>query len=171
VILLTHHHGDHLEPAVIELLRKADTEIVLTESCAGKVAGGRIARAGDRLAVRGLQIEALAAYNIRHKRSDGSPFHPRGEGNGYLVSFGGLRVYVAGDTEDTPEMRALRSVDVAFLPMNLPYTMTPAMVADAVRAFRPRVLYPYHTGDTDLTLLPPLLADLPGVEVRLRRLA
>ena len=135
------------------------------------MAGGRIVRAGDRLTLRGLEIEALFAYNIRHKRPDGSPFHPRGEGVGYVVSFGGLRVYIAGDTEDTPEMRALRSVDVAFLPMNLPYTMTPAMVADAARVIRPGVLYPYHTGDTDLSLLPPLLADVPGVEVRLRRLA
>jgi len=171
LIMLTHQHGDHLEPAVVELLRKPDTEIVLTEACAKQVKGGRVARSGDRLTARGLPIEVLPAYNIRHTRPDGAPFHPRGEGNGYVVTFADKRVYVAGDTEDTPEMRALGAVDVAFLPMNLPYTMTPQMVADAARAFRPALLYPYHTGDTDVSLLLPLLDDLPGIEVRLRRLA
>ncbi len=171
VILITHAHSDHLDPAAVALLRKGDTEIVMTELCAAQVPGGRVVRNGDRLTARGLPIEAVAAYNIRHKRPDGRHFHPRGEGNGYLVTFGDRRVYVAGDTEDTPEMRALRSVDIAFLPMNLPYTMTPAMVAEAARAFRPAVLYPYHTGNTDLSALAPLLADIPEVEVRLRRLA
>lgn len=171
VILITHAHSDHLDLPAVALLRKPDTEIVLTQLCAKQVSGGRVARNGDRLAVRGLPIEAVPAYNIRHKRSDGRLFHPPGEGNGYVVTFGDRRVYVAGDTEDTPEMRALRSVDVAFLPMNLPYTMTPAMVAEAARAFRPAVLYPYHTGDTDLSALGALLADVPAVELRLRRLA
>jgi L-ascorbate metabolism protein UlaG (beta-lactamase superfamily) len=112
----------------------------------------------------------VPAYNLAHKRPDGQPFHPRGNGNGYILTFGNVRVYVAGDTEDTPEMRALRGIDIAFLPMNLPYTMTPEMVADAARAFRPRILYPYHFGQTDPQALVRLLSDDAGIEVRVRRM-
>ena len=97
---------------------------------------------GESRTVLGLAIEAVPAYNIAHKRPDGSPFHPKGGGNGYVVTFGDKRVYIAGDTEDTPEMKALSAIDVAFLPMNLPYTMSPEQVADAARAFRPKILYP-----------------------------
>jgi L-ascorbate metabolism protein UlaG (beta-lactamase superfamily) len=170
VVLLTHSHGDHFEPAVVELLRKPGTEVVMSGLCAGQTTG-RVARNGDRLQARGLPIVVVPAYNVRHTRPDGRPFHPPGEGNGYLVTFADRRVYIAGDTEDTPEVCALHGVDVAFLPMNLPYTMTPEMVAGAARAFRPAILYPYHSGSTDTSLLPPLLADVPGIEVRLRRLA
>ena len=105
-----------------------------------------------------------------HKRPDGTPFHPKGEGNGYVVTFGKTRVYVAGDTENVPEMKALKAIDVAFLPMNLPYTMTPEMVADAVRGFGPRILYPYHFGDSDTARLVALLADVKGTEVRIRKM-
>jgi L-ascorbate metabolism protein UlaG (beta-lactamase superfamily) len=98
------------------------------------------------------------------------PYHPKGEGNGYVLSFGGTRLYLAGDTENTPEMKALEGIDVAFLPMNLPYTMTPEMVADGARAFRPGVLYPYHYGETDPQELVKLLADEEGIEVRVRDL-
>ena len=112
----------------------------------------------------------MPAYNIVNKRPTGQPFHPRGEGNGYVITFGDKRVYVAGDTENTPEMKALKGIDVAFLPMNLPYTMTPAMVADAARAFRPKVLYPYHYGETDTAELVRLLAGEKGIEVRVRKM-
>jgi L-ascorbate metabolism protein UlaG (beta-lactamase superfamily) len=104
------------------------------------------------------------------KRPDGTPFHPKGEGNGYVLTFGTTRVYVAGDTENVPEMKDLKAIDVAFLPMNLPYTMTPEMVADAVRGFRPRILYPYHFGDTDTGKLVALLAAEKGIEVRIRKM-
>jgi L-ascorbate metabolism protein UlaG (beta-lactamase superfamily) len=86
------------------------------------------------------------------------------------VTFGKTRVYIAGDTENTPEMKALKKIDIAFLPMNLPYTMTPAMVADAARAFKPRILYPYHYGRTDPNELVNLLKDTEGIEVRVRKL-
>ncbi|MFC1791286.1 MBL fold metallo-hydrolase, partial [Gemmatimonadota bacterium] len=111
------------------------------------------------------------AYNIVHMRSEGQPYHPKGSGNGYLITFGDLRVYVGGDTENTPEMKALRDIDVAFLPMNLPYTMTPEMVADAALAFRPRILYPYHFGQTDTGELIRLLAGEEGIEVRVREMS
>ena len=117
-----------------------------------------------------LKIEAVPAYNIVHKRSSGSPYHPKGKGNGYVVTFGNKRVYIAGDTENTPEMKKLKSIDVAFLPMNAPYTMSPEMVADAARAFRPGILYPYHYGSTNTEELSDLLKDEKGIEVRIRKM-
>ena len=105
-----------------------------------------------------------------HKRSNGRPFHPKGRGNGYVITFGDKRVYVAGDTENTPEMKALKKINVAFLPMNLPYTMTPEMVADAAKAFKPKILYPYHYGDTDPEKLVELLKNDKQIEVRIRKM-
>jgi L-ascorbate metabolism protein UlaG (beta-lactamase superfamily) len=169
LVLVTHDHADHLDPAAIAAIRKPGTEVVLTAKCAAKVKGTVMAN-GDRRTFGGMAVEAVPAYNIRHERSPGKPYHPKGDGNGYVITLGGLRIHVAGDTEDTPEMRKLEGIDVAFLPMNLPYTMTPEMVADAARAFKPRVLYPYHYGDTDPKRLVTLLAGVKGTEVRIRPL-
>jgi len=91
-------------------------------------------------------------------------------GNGYVITFGDKRVYVGGDTENTPEMKELKAIDVAFLPMNLPYTMSPDMVADAAKAFQPKILYPYHYGDTDTSELTALLKNESGIEVRIREM-
>ena len=170
LILVTHEHGDHLDPKAISMLRGADTKLVLTKACAGKVDGGIVMKNGDVRKVMDLRIEAVPAYNIVHKRSSGQPFHPKGSGNGYVVTFGETRVYIAGDTENTPEMKALEKIDIAFLPMNLPYTMTPAMVADAAGAFKPKILYPYHYGNTDPNELVKLLKDEKGIEVRIRKM-
>ena len=170
VILITHEHGDHLEPEAIAVVRKEGTTILLPEKCAPAVIGGTVMNNGDVRTVEGLRLEAVAAYNIVHKRASGQPFHPRGEGNGYITTFGDKRVYVAGDTENIPEMKALKDIDVAFLPMNLPYTMTPEMVADAARAFRPKILYPYHFGQTDTSELVRLLAGEKDIEVRIRQM-
>ena len=125
---------------------------------------------GDVESVGGLTIEAVPAYNLVHMRSEGVPYHPKGIGNGYVITFGDKRVYVAGDTENIPEMKNLKNIDYAFLPMNLPYTMTPEMVADAAKAFKPTVLYPYHFGDTDTARLVALMKDTPEVEVRVRNM-
>ena len=125
---------------------------------------------GDVQTVKGIRIEAVPAYNIVHKRPNGQPYHPKGVGNGYVLTFGDKRVYVAGDTENIPEMKALRGIDIAFLPMNLPYTMTPEMVADAAQAFQPKVLYPYHYGETDPSELVKLLEGQKGIEVRIREM-
>ena len=168
LMLITHEHGDHLDPKVIAMLRQPGTEIVLTQAAAGQVPGGLVMANGEVKTVAGLTIEAVPAYNLVHQRESGEPFHPKGRGNGYVITFGGKRVYVAGDTENTPEMKALKNIDIAFLPMNLPYTMTPEMVADAARAFKPKVLYPYHFGKTDTARLVALLKDHPEIEVRLR---
>jgi len=170
LILITHDHGDHLDPAAVEAVRKPGTAIVAPAKCAARVPGATVMANGDVETVAGLTVEAVPAYNIVHLRGPGQPYHPRGEGNGYVITFGDTRVYVAGDTENIPEMNALENIDIAFLPMNLPYTMTPEMVADAARAFRPKVLYPYHFGQTDCAQLVTLLADEPEIEVRVRRM-
>lgn len=168
LILLTHDHADHLDEAALALVRTPATDIVLPPVCAERVQGGLILKNGETRTVRGITVTAVPAYNLVHHRDNGEPFHPRGVGNGYLLDFGDTRLYVAGDTENTPEMAALKDVDIAFLPMNLPYTMTPEMVADAARAFRPRILYPYHYGDTDPQRLVELLRDQADIEVRIR---
>jgi len=170
IILVTHEHRDHLDVEAIEKLRTDSTALVLTETCAEKITGGIIMKNGDIDTVRRIPLEAVSAYNIVHKREGGQPFHPQGVGNGYVITFGNLRVYVAGDTENTPEMKALQDIDVAFLPMNLPYTMTPEMVADAARAFKPKILYPYHYGDTNTAEIIALLKDNEEIEVRIRQM-
>jgi L-ascorbate metabolism protein UlaG (beta-lactamase superfamily) len=170
LILLTHEHRDHLDMKALERLRTDKSKIILTENCAQQVKGGVIMQNGDVRTVDGLKIEAVPAYNLVHMRSEGVPFHPKGNGNGYVITFGDKRIYVAGDTENIPEMKQLIDIDYAFLPMNLPYTMTPEMVADAARAFKPKVLYPYHYGKTDPSKLIELMKDTPDVEIRIRKM-
>lgn len=171
LILLTHEHFDHLDPKALALVRTDKTVVVGTEACAKAIKGVTIMRNGDRQTVLGFLIEAVPAYNIVHVRSPGQPFHPRGTGNGYVITFGDKRVYVAGDTENIPEMAQLKNIDIAFLPMNLPYTMTPEMVAKAARGFRPKVLYPYHFGNTETARLVELLKGDSDIEVRIRSLS
>jgi L-ascorbate metabolism protein UlaG (beta-lactamase superfamily) len=171
LILITHEHQDHLDAEAIACIRTPKTDIVLTQLCKDKIEGGIVMRNGDMSVVQGLPIEAVPAYNLIHTRESGDPFHPCGNGNGYVITFGDHRVYVAGDSENTPEMMQLRDIDVAFLPMNLPYTMSPEMVATAARAILPRILYPYHFGNTDTSQLVALLKDVPEIEVRIRKMA
>jgi L-ascorbate metabolism protein UlaG (beta-lactamase superfamily) len=170
IILVTHEHFDHLDTKAIAKLRTSKTILVMTENCAKQLRSGIVMHNGDIKIIEGFTIEAVPAYNMVHMRSPGTPFHPKGIGNGYVITFGDARVYVAGDTENTAEMKALRAIDIAFLPMNLPYTMTPEMVADAAKAVRPRILYPYHYGDTDASKLVELLKDTPEIDVRIRSL-
>ena len=170
LILVTHQHGDHLDTTAINSLRTRSTVILLTAKCAEVVRGGTIMKNGDVQKVLGLTVEAVPAYNLVHMRPDGTPFHPKGEGNGYVLTIGSTRIYFAGDTENTPEMNALKNIDIAFLPMNLPYTMTPEMVAEAARAFKPKILYPYHYSQTDPSKLAPLLQDSKGIEIRIRNM-
>jgi L-ascorbate metabolism protein UlaG (beta-lactamase superfamily) len=170
LVLVTHEHGDHLDPDAIAAIRKEGTVVVYSRSCQGRLDDAVTMENGSTRALAGFTIEAVPAYNLVHKRDGGQPFHPKGNGNGYVITFGDLRVYVAGDTENTPEMKALEDIDIAFLPMNLPYTMTPEMVADAALAFRPRILYPYHFGRTNTDELVKLLDGVEDIEVRIREM-
>ena len=165
LVLVTHEHGDHLDTKALEILSKETTQIVCTETCAERIEGGIVMKNGEKIEVIGLDVEAVPAYNIVNER-----YHPKGKGNGYVMTFGNKRVYVAGDTENTPEMKKLKDIDIAFLPMNLPYTMNPEMVADAAKAFKPKVLYPYHFGNTDTSELVELLKNEKDIEVRIRDL-
>ena len=169
LILVTHEHGDHLDVKLINQLKKDGTLILASEASATKIEKAKAVKAGDRDVFNDIKIEAVPAYNIVNVRAPGQPFHPKGAGLGFILTIGDKRFYIAGDTENTPEMKALRNIDVAFLPMNLPYTMTPEMVADAALAFKPKILYPYHFGDTNTEKIVKLLKDT-GIEVRIRNL-
>ena len=168
LILITHEHGDHLDLGAIAAIRKNSTIIVANPAAASKIEGAEVMENGQRKTVMDLFIEAVPAYNVVHKRDNGEPFHPPGRDNGYVLTFGDKRVYIAGDTENIEEMKSLGPVDIAFIPANLPYTMTPEMAADAARKIRPQILYPYHYGDTDVTKITELLGDMPEIEVRVR---
>jgi L-ascorbate metabolism protein UlaG (beta-lactamase superfamily) len=170
LILVTHDHSDHFDLKAIALISKGKTKLVLTPLCAAKFGRGIVLKNGEETIVNGIRIEAAPAYNIIHMRSTGTPFHPKGDGNGYILTFGDKRVYVAGDTENIPEMKGLGRIDIAFLPMNLPYTMTPEMAADAARMVKPQILYPYHTGETDTSKIVAMLKGEKGIEVRIRKM-
>lgn len=167
VILISHEHGDHLDPAAIESLMKEGTEIVLTEVCEKKLNKGKVLRNWEYTAVSGIPIEAVPAYNTMARRGNGRPYHAKGVGNGYIISFSNTRVYVAGDTEYYPEMTKHKFIDIAFFPMNLPYTMTPEMVAICAMTIKPLILYPYHFGETKPGKLAKLLMG-SGIDVRIR---
>lgn len=166
-ILITHEHGDHFDPDNLSKIA-GTAAIVAPQSVADKVPAAlkgqvMVMKNGDSGTVDGLPIMAVAAYNTTPERQQ---YHPKGRDNGYVLSFGDKTIYIAGDTEPTPEMEALTGIDVAFLPMNLPYTMTPEQAAEAVKAFKPKVVYPYHYQGTDTQKFADLVGD--AAEVRLR---
>lgn len=169
LILITHEHGDHLDVNLINNLKKDGTLVFCNVNSAAKIPWAMTMKEGSRQEINNIIIEAVPAYNIVNERAPGEPFHPKGAGLGYILTIGGKKFYIAGDTENTPEMKALKNIEVAFLPMNLPYTMTPEMVADAARAFKPKILYPYHFGDTNTDELVKLLKDTK-IEIRIRNL-
>jgi L-ascorbate metabolism protein UlaG (beta-lactamase superfamily) len=170
LIVVTHEHPDHLDVGAIDSVRTRDTKIVLAGSVSDKLSGSTVMRNGDVQKIMCITVEAVPAYNLVHKRDNGQFYHPKGQGNGYVLTLGDKRVYIAGDTENTPEMKGLRNIDIAFLPMNLPYTMTSEMVADAALAFRPKVLYPYHFGGTDTRSIVSLLKGSKEIDVRIRNM-
>jgi L-ascorbate metabolism protein UlaG (beta-lactamase superfamily) len=170
LIFVTHDHNDHFDLAALQAIQKKETTVVLPPICSEKVPEGWIMENGESLTVQGIEVQALPAFNMVHKRENGQAFHPKGIGNGYVLTFGDKRIYVAGDTENIADMKALKGIDCAFLPMSVPSTMTPEMVADAAKAFKPKILYPYHYGETDPAKLTKLLKTTPGIEVRIRPL-
>jgi len=164
VILITHEHRDHLDPKVIGRIKRGGCLIYANASTVKKAGFGEVIEVGQKKQVADITVEAVPAYNINAARRR---YHPKArKDNGYVLTFGEKRVYVAGDTEGTPEMKTLKDIAIAFLPINLPYTMPPAEAADAARAFKPRILYPYHQGKSDPREVQRLLADEKGIEVR-----
>ncbi len=170
IVLITHQHRDHLDQEALEKITKADTEFVVTDAVYRELGKGKIMANGDSIKLKGINIEAVPAYNIIHKRENGEPYHPKGEGNGYILTTGNKRIYIAGDTENIPEMELLTGIDIAFIPMNLPYTMDPGMAADAVMKINPEIVYPYHYGDSDTSLLVKALEDKNRTEIRIRNM-
>ncbi|MCK8602491.1 MBL fold metallo-hydrolase [Desulfoferrobacter suflitae] len=169
IILITHEHKDHYDPQAIRQLWREKTVLIANQAVAEEMKDALVMNNGDVKTVQGLKIEAVPAYNLVHMRSKDVPYHPRGNGNGYVITFADKRVYVAGDTENIPEMKKLEKIDIAFLPMNLPYTMSPQMVAAAAESFLPEILYPYHYGDTDTLEIVDLLKE-SEIEVRVRNM-
>ncbi len=167
IVLVTHEHQDHLDPAAIAKASKEDTEIITNAACAAALKKGRAIANGQKIGIKGIGIEAVPAYNTSAGRDK---FHPKGRDNGFILTFGKARIYVAGDTEPIPEMSGFAPVDIAFLPVNQPYTMTVEQAADAAAAIKPKVLYPYHYGNTDPAALAAALGAVKGVEVRMRNM-
>jgi L-ascorbate metabolism protein UlaG (beta-lactamase superfamily) len=170
LILVTDIHGDHLDAATLKAVATDKTKLVAPPAVAEQLPAELRARAtvlanGQTNTLLGVPIEALPAYNLTPERQK---YHAKGRGNGYLLSLGGKRVYLSGDTEDIPEMRALKNIDVAFLCMNLPYTMTVDQAAAAVREFKPKIVYPYHYRGSDLEQFKKLVGNEAGIDVRLR---
>lgn len=166
-IWITHEHHDHLDSKAIDAVATPDTVYVSSKAAAAALSGEKYILAnGESAAVRGITITAVPAYNIERERSPGVKYHPKGVGNGYVADFSGVRVYIAGDTEHIPEMAGLRQIDLAFLPILLPYTMSPQEAAAAARSFSPAVLVPYHQGHTDPHEVQKELAD-SRIEVKL----
>ncbi len=167
LIFITHQHGDHFDPKAISAVTKPGTRIVETQTVYDSLRKGTVMKNGDVKTIDGIKIEAVPAYNTTPGRE---MYHPKGRDNGYIITFGNKRVYVAGDTEDIPEMATFKNIDIAFLPMNQPYTMTPEQVAHAVQMIHPKILYPYHYGDTDVSKLKALLANDKNLDLRIRKL-
>lgn len=169
VILVTHEHFDHFDAAAVELLSTPATLFISNRPTVALKGSGEAMAIGDVKSLPFMEIETVPAYNTS---PDSQGFHPKERGDvGYILTFGGTRVYVSGDSEDTPEMLALKDIDIAFLPVNQPYTMTEEQAARAVKAIRPKIFYPYHYGQvdhkTDLAKLASLLEGT-GVEMRIR---
>ncbi len=164
-LLVTHEHGDHFNQDAIKILSGEKTRFITNKRCADMYGSGEVMANGDKLQIANdFTIEAVPAYNITEGHTQ---FHPKGRDNGYILTIDGLRVYIAGDTEDIPEMSAIKDIDIAFLPCNQPYTMTPAQLIRAAKIIKPKVVFPYHYGQTDLSDIPGQLQG-DGIDVRIR---
>ncbi len=165
-ILITDIHGDHMVPALVTKLSKSGTVILAPKAVAASIKEATVISNGESKTIGDFKVDAIPMYNLK-PAANGTIYHEKGRGNGYVITYGGKRFYFSGDTEGIPEMRALKNIDVAFVCMNLPYTMTPAAAADAVKAFHPAIVYPYHYRGSDLTEFSKGLEGT-GIDVRLR---
>ena len=166
-IFITHAHGDHFNPETLAMQAAGGVPIYTNEDVFGKLPEALKAQAtglanGASATVKGVTVEAIPAYNLT---ADRLQFHPKGVGNGYVFSFGDKKVYASGDTEDIPEMRALTGIDLAFVCMNLPNTMDINQAADAVKAFKPAIVYPYHSRGQDVEAFKALVGDASEVRI------
>ncbi len=167
-ILVTHEHGDHYDEAALKLLSDSDTRFVMNQHTAEMLGSDKPLIFpmvnGQCFEFDEIRVDAVPAYNTTEGHQK---FHPKGRDNGYILSLDGLRIYIAGDTEDIPEMADIKDIDIAFLPCNQPYTMTPQQLVKAAKTIRPKVLFPYHYGQTDISTIPSQLKD-EGIDVRIR---
>ena len=163
-IFVTHEHADHYDAATIKLLSEEKTHLIMNKRCADMYGAGLVMANGQTYLFDDLRVEAVPAYNTTEGHLQ---FHPKGRDNGYILTLDGLRIYVAGDTEDVPEMADIKDIDIAFLPCNQPYTMTPEQLVRAAKVIKPKVLFPYHYGQTDVGNIPSLLKD-EAIDVRIR---
>lgn len=163
-ILVTHEHGDHFDKEALKQLTSEKTQLVMNKRCADMYGSGAVLSNGQSATFDGIMVEAVPAYNISEGRTQ---FHPQGRDNGYILTLDGLRIYIAGDTEDIPEMQNIKDIDIAFLPCNQPYTMTMEQLIRAAKTVKPKVLFPYHYGQTDVKSTPAQLKDC-GIDVRIR---
>lgn len=165
LILITHEHKDHLDENAINTISKPGTQIICNPAVFNIIKKGQTLKNGENKTWEGIRIEAVPAYNTTAGRDK---FHPKGRDNGYVITVGDKKIYVAGDTEDIPEMNTLKNINIAILPMNQPYTMTPEQVIKAVAMIHPAILYPYHTDDADIATLSNLMSSQKQVELRVR---
>ena len=165
ILLITHEHPDHLDTSAINKTLKPGTQTLTNSNCHDILHFGNVMKNGDTKTIDGIVFQAVPAYNTT---KDKMMYHPKGRDNGFVITFGGKRIYIAGDTEAIPEMADLKNIDIAFLPMNQPYTMTQEQVVEAVKMFHPKILYPYHTGSTDVQKLVHLMKKVRGTEVIVR---
>ncbi len=176
MIVVTHTHGDHLDPKMVNQLKKqgtlivGPTAVIDTLNCFPGCGQAVIVNDSDKKTVMGIDFEGVPMYNIENGSAPDMPYHHKGVGSGYVMNFGDARVYVAGDTECTPEVKALKNITIAFLPMNPPRTSSPAEAAACVKAFKPKIVYPYHYRGSKPEDFADALKDTPGVEVRIRKL-
>jgi L-ascorbate metabolism protein UlaG (beta-lactamase superfamily) len=166
LILITDIHGDHMDPSLIAAVSKPGTEIIAPPAVVKTVTAASPLSNGQSKKWNGWTIEAIPMYNLKRGPAAGQLYHDKGRGNGYVLTYGGKRFYFSGDTEGTAEMRALTNIDVAFVSMNLPYTMPPDEAAEAVKAFHPKIVIPYHYLGSDLKVFANALKGT-GIEVRL----
>ncbi len=163
IILVTHEHFDHYDTAAIRQLTADGTQLIMNPRCVELYGSGTSMANGDqRQLAASITLEAVPAYNTTAEHLQ---FHPKGRDNGYILTLDGLRIYIAGDTEDIPEMADVKDIDIAFLPCNQPYTMIPEQLVRAAKMVNPKVLFPYHYGETDVTTIP---TQLPAIDVRIR---
>jgi L-ascorbate metabolism protein UlaG (beta-lactamase superfamily) len=164
-LLVTHEHFDHFNQEAIKVLTGDKTRFITNQRCADMFGSGEVMKNGDKLQIaKNFTIDAVPAYNYTEGHTQ---FHPKGRDNGYILTIDGLRIYIAGDTEDISEMSAVKDIDIAFLPCNQPYTMTPDQLVKAAKIIKPKVLFPYHYGQTDLSGIPEQLKG-DGIDVRIR---